>query len=450
MASETIHEPGRDVPVIARADVCVLGGSCTGVFAAIRAARLGCRVVLVERAGMFGGVATLSMVNVWHSPMDTDYRIPIIGGLTTEIIDRLRKRGAVTDRPNDPNWAWAFNSAQLAIELDEMVREARITPMLHTILAATHIENDRVVAAIVENKSGRGAIVADMFIDATGDGDLCHRAGIETYKAQHMQPSTTCAALTGWASLKGVNLGKLLLEHGGEHDLPQGFAWGAEVPDSDVYMLAGTRVYEADCSEAQGLTHAEMEGRRQVRAILDIVRQHAPQAKLTLQALPARIGIRETRHVRCLHQLTGDEVLTGTRFDDAIANGSYRVDIHHHDKPGITFRYLDGKEVYIVPGRPSVTSRWRPVTEANPTFYQIPYRSMVPRTSLGNVLCAGRMIDADGQAHAAIRVMVNMNQTGEAAGVASTLALRARCSVADVDVTQLRQTLAQGGSIILA
>ena len=85
----SIIEPGRHVPIIAAADVCVLGGSCTGVFAAIRAARLGARVVLVERANCFGGVATLSLVNVWHSPLDTEFTQPIIGGLTIETIERL-------------------------------------------------------------------------------------------------------------------------------------------------------------------------------------------------------------------------------------------------------------------------------------------------------------------------------------------------------------------------
>ena len=447
--SAVVHEPARDVPEIADVDVCVLGGSCTGVFAALRAARRGCRVALVERAGMFGGVATLSLVNVWHSPMDEVFERQIFAGLTIEAMDRLRRRDAVQERPRHPHWHWMFNPAELAVELDELVREAGVTPMLHTMCVAAVREGERITAAIVENKSGRGAIRARVFIDATGDGDLCHRAGLATYKAAHMQPSTTCALISGWSTMQGVNLGKLLLEHGAEHDLPQGFAWGCMLPGCDTYMLAATRVYQQDCSEAQSLTHAEMEGRRQVRAILDILRQHAPQARLTLTALPARIGIRETRHVRCLHQLSGDEVLHGHRFPDAIANGSYRVDVHHQDKPGITLRYLDGREDYCVPGKPGVSSRWRPATDTSPTFYQIPYRSMVPQGPLTNVLCAGRMIDADLLAHAAIRVMVNMNQTGEAAGEAAALAMDRDLAMADIDTALLRRRLAEHGSIVI-
>ncbi|MEX0653251.1 MAG: FAD-dependent oxidoreductase [Phycisphaeraceae bacterium] len=444
-----IHEPARDVPVIGEYDVCVLGGSCTGVFAAVRAARLGARVVLVEKAGCFGGVATLSLVNVWHSPLDEAFERPIIGGLTLEVMQRLERRAAVKHRERSPHWAWAFNPAEMQIELDELVTEAGVEPMLHTSFVAPYVVDGRLDAAIVENKSGRGALRARQFIDATGDADLCHRLGLETYTAGHLQPATTCATLSGWSTLDGFDLGKTMLEHGATLNLPQGFAWGTTIPGSDVYMLAGTRIYHTDCSDAAALTRGEIEGRRQVRAITDLIRQHAPQAKVTLQTLPARIGIRETRHVRCHHQLTGDEILHGHRFDDAIANGSYRVDIHHQDKPGITLRYLDGREEYCCPGQPNQVGRWREETSENPTFYQIPYRSMLPRGPFDNVLVAGRMIDADPLAHAAIRVMVNMNQTGEAAGVAAWQALDSTTAFPALPAATIRKTLAAQGSVMI-
>lgn len=443
---KSIQEAPRETPVIADADVCVLGGSCTGVFAAIRAARMGCRVVLVERGGCFGGVATLSLVNVWHSPLDTVYEKQIMAGLTVETMDRLRKRSAVIDRDHSPAWAWCFNAQELQIELDEMVREHKITPMLHTMFVAPHVQDGKLVGAIVENKSGRGAIQAKFFIDATGDGDLCHRAGLPTYTAHHFQPSTTCAAISDY-HIEGVDIAKLLLKHGEEFGLQEGFAWGAPVPGSNVYMLAGTRVYNANASEAEQLTHSEMDGRRQVRAIMDLLRKYVPGWKGVLQALPARIGIRETRHVKCQYQLTGHDVLHGTRFDDAIANGSYRVDVHHQDKPGITFRYLDGTEIYCRPGFENKTTRWREPVANDPTFYQIPFRSMLPGT-FDNLLIAGRMIDADSEAHAGIRVMVNMNQTGEAAGVAAALCVDGNVAVQSLDVQRLRSELVRGGSLI--
>ncbi len=294
----TIHEPARELPVLHEADICVLGGSCTGLFAAVRAARLGASVAIVERAGCFGGVATISLVNVWHSRFDTVYQRPIFDGLTVEVMERLKRRGAVTERGGSPAWHWAFVPGELVCELDELVVEHGLAPFLHTPFVAPYVEHGELRAVIVETPSGRAAIRARMFIDATGDGTLCHRLGLATYTPEHLQPATTCAILGGWDSLKGHDLNALRLAHGEQFGLPEGFVWGARLPGSDAYMLAGTRVYQADCSEAGALTAAEFEGRRQVRAFMDLVRAEVPEQQLSLLALPARIGIRETRHVR--------------------------------------------------------------------------------------------------------------------------------------------------------
>ncbi|MEZ0296408.1 MAG: FAD-dependent oxidoreductase [Candidatus Methylacidiphilales bacterium] len=445
---ETFLEPSRSVPVIAEANICVLGGSCTGLFAAIRAARLGARVILVEQRGCFGGVATISLVNVWHSRFDEVFEKEIFAGLTTETMDRLKKRGAVKTQAKSPNWEWAFNPFELQIDLDEMVQENKVQVLLHTIVAAPCMADGALIGVFVENKDGRGLIRARYFIDATGDGDLCSRVGLETYHNEHPQPPTTCALYEGWPE-KGMDIGALMRKHGEEFGLPRGFQWGAIVPGTNTFMLAGTRVVNTDCSSASQLTKAEIEGRRQVRATMDLVRKYNPDVKLNLVGLPARLGIRETRHVHAQHQLTGQEVLDGVRFPDAIANGSYRVDIHHQERAGLTFQYLSGRQLYIEPGAPVKEDRWRPETTVNPTFYQIPYRCLLPRGGVPNLLMAGRMIDADQAAHGAIRVMVNMNQTGEAAGVAAYMALDAGLAVDKVDTHKLREKLSAGGSVML-
>ncbi len=444
--TEVIREPSRTLPVFAEADICVLGGSCTGVFAAIRAARLGAKVVLIEKQNSFGGTATNSMVNVWHSLMDTEFKKQIIAGLTLEIIERLKKRGAVTSDQGSASVGCGFNSDEMKIELDEMVKEAVVKPYLHTFFSMPYVKDGQLEAVIVENKSGRGAIKAKMFIDATGDGDLCHRLGLETYTREHLQPPTTCARFSGWDSVRDFN--KLFREHGGEFNVPLGFVWGRGVPGSDVYMLAGTRVYGADCSNAEQLTEAEMEGRRQVRAFMDMIRKYKPESHVVLQALPSQIGIRESRHVKCQYQLKGDDILYGKRFKDAIANGSYRVDIHHQDKPGLTFKYLDGTQSYNRPGYPPVKGRWREKTKSNPTFYQIPFRSLVPG-KYSNLIAAGRMLDADLMAFSAVRVMVNMNQTGEAAGTAAYLALDSNTSIPALNAITIRKKLAEKGSVVI-
>ncbi len=116
---DTIQEPSREVPMVHECDICVIGGGCTGVFAAVRAAQLGASVALVEINGFFGGVATAGLVNVWHSIYDTVGERQIIGGLTVDVIRRLQARDAaiVYERDN-PSRYTVFNSAELMVELD--------------------------------------------------------------------------------------------------------------------------------------------------------------------------------------------------------------------------------------------------------------------------------------------------------------------------------------------
>ncbi len=451
---ETIGEGPRDVPVAADCDICVVGGSCTGIFAAISAARLGAKVAIVESQGFFGGVATAGLVNIWHSLHDTTNEEQIIAGLTAETIERLKKRSAAfVDTPARSRHC-VLNTEELKIELDEQVLEAGVRPFLHTRFAAPLLEDGKATAIAVEDKTGRRAIRASYFVDATGGGDLIARMGLPFYKGEHLQPPTTSAILRGLEearqTLPGFSLREAAFDPAYPQALERGTLWSASVPGSrDDTMVAGTRVFGADCSDADQLTAAEIEGRRQVRAMCDILRENfLPDGCVPLAALPARIGIRETRHARCHHTLTEVEVLTGKRFPDAIANGTYRVDIHHADGPGITFRYLDGTEEYSVPGEEKQMGRWCEEGSANATFYQIPYASLVPQGT-PNVLAAGRMIDADEGAFGAVRVMVNCNQTGEAAGTASYLALNAGLPVSEVDTHRLRKTMGKQGSIVI-
>jgi hypothetical protein len=109
---------------------------------------------------------------------------------------------------------------------------------------------------------------------------------------------------------------------------------------------------------------------------------------------------------------------------------------------------LDGTEVYSSPGFARETKRWREELETDPTFYQVPLRSIVP-PKYGNLMIAGRMLDASLIAFSGIRVMVNMNQLGEAAGVTSFLALNQNKAVQDIDPKDVRSELKKGGSIII-
>ena len=142
------------------------------------------------------------------------------------------------------------------------------------------------------------------------------------------------------------------------------------------------------------------------------------------------------------------EVLNGTRFDDAIANGSYRVDVHAAEGDGLVFRYLDGREQTVLADGTRRDGRWRAPAANDATFCQVPYRCLVPQGSR-NVLAAGRCVDADEGAYGALRVMINCNQLGEVAGTAAWLAMNANVDAPALDTNALRRMLAAHGALVL-
>ena len=451
----TVNEPARATPVLAEVDVCVIGGSATGVFAAIRAARMGMKVAIVEKLNCFGGNATAGMVLAWHSLLDVDFKEPIIAGLTAETLRRLQRRNGLHTR--DPNTlkarvhkvaVYIFNVEELKIELDEMVVEHGIKPYLHTLFAGPHIKDGSLRGVFVENKSGRGVILAKAFIDASGDGDLCVSLGAKTREEADKQPATTCAIVHGYTDIPGAN--DLLFKYREQYNIPN-IGWEMPFPHTPKATFWAKSNMYLNLADADQLTAAEIDGRRQVRAMMDILRAHGENGKnLVLLNLGGTVGARETRQILCQHTLTGDELMRGVRFEDAIANGSYPSDIHHTDKLGATYQYLDGLEEYELHGRSVERSRWLPDGAPYSPYWQIPYRSLLPQLPPAhNVIVCGRALDADKRAFGAARVMVILNQTGEAAGVAAALSVAQGKSMAQVSAQELRKSLKAGGSIVL-
>ncbi len=447
----TVHEPARETPVAHECDLCVVGGSCTGIFAAVRAARLGLAVCVVEQNSIFGGSATAAQVNEWHSLLDAEFEQQIIGGLTAEVVERMRRRNAIDDLPLPGRIQFRFNSAEMAAELDQLVTEYRIRPFLRAICVGGIREGDRLSAILIEDKSGRRAIRARFFIDASGDGDLIRRAGFEAYKSPALQPVTYQAMLGGTEKMmrvSGFNWRHFIAEHGERFNYPRdnGFPWvHALFGVPGVANVYGPRNNGVDASDADQLTQALLDGRRWIRTLNDMSRA-VHNVELPVISWAHALGVRETWHAKCRHTLSVHELLSGVRFEDGVINGTYPVDVHH---PGGTIlRYLDGREEIVNRDGSHYWRRWRGEDVPTPSCYQVPYRSLV-LPGAANLLVAGRLLDADREAFGGVRVMVNMNQTGEAVGVASAVALRTTGDVRTIDTHRLRQTLADGGSLAL-
>jgi hypothetical protein len=420
-ASDTIREEPRNVPVVQECDVCVLGGSCTGVFAAVRAAQMGAKVALVEKQNAFGGVAGAALVNIWHKLTGNKSKEQIIGGLTHRMIENLKQIGAAAKHGSDH----VLNTEELKIELDKLILDHEITPYLHTFYAGPRMEGDRATAVFIENKNGRQAIRAKVFVDATGDGDLARHAGLPFEIRDGLQPPTTCAKISGLPKSAGGML-RLIDRHREEFGLAPDQGWDAPVPGSSgVTMCAYRHVFNTIASDANQLTAAEIDGRRQIRAYMNIARKYGGDDNAPcLLDLGSTIGIRETRAFTANYTLTEQDVLECKRFPDAIANGTYHIDVHDPKTGKFKFK------------------------EPRGDFYQIPLSIMVSDKA-PNIVLAGRMISADRSAFGGIRVMVNLNQTGEAAGVAAALAASGATAVSKVPADSVRRHLAKLGALIV-
>lgn len=444
---EYIIEPEKKIKVCYNADICVVGGSCTGVFAAVQAARRGANVVIIEKQNCLGGVACSGLVNIWHSLYDMDFKEQIVAGLTYEMVERLKKSNSVeiTQSESSPI---RFDPNALKYELDKLVLENKIKLYLHTYYSSIIYDGTKVKSIIIDNKDGRSAINADFFIDATGDGDLMRDLGFKPYYSEKLQPPSSCFFMQ--SSIKG-DIADLIEQHGKEFDLDDDWGWSGHIPSlKNIFFRADNHVFEVDCSKADDLTFAETEGRRKAYSFVNLLKKYDnPECVIT--ALCSSIGIRETKHYETIYKANEMDLLLGKRYDDAVLNGTYRIDIHHANDNGITFKYLDGRTQTMYGKRSTpIFGDWRKelnITGESAKYYQIPFKILV-QEKIDNIIAAGRMINADEGAFGALRVMVNLNQLGEAAGVAAVTSIDQNIPIRDIDGTDVRKKLKKSGSAL--
>ena len=452
---EYITEPAKRLPVKYTADVCVVGGSATGVFAAVRAARLGAKVILMEQNGFLGGVATAALVCCWHSNNDMTGKNQIIAGLTAEVEERLRRIGAGDLAPNGNEGtaraSFHFNPYELRTELDVLCRECGVQVLLHTYYCAQTVQDGKITHVIAENKDGRFAVAADFFIDATGDGDLARDTHLPCYRHAWTQPPTPTYLVAGLQEHAPVS--ELIKNYPNETTLSQDSGWGVKIPGSpNVILQADTHILGVDCATAEGLSRAEEIGRAQIRECMKLIRAHVnPDAALA--ATHAYLGLRETVHYQTKKQAVLTELMLGTAYDDCVMQGTYCGD-EHLSNGAIHLKYFDGTCATIMPDRSLVRGNWWqefgvPADHEVPTRYRLPFANLVNEVS-PNFIAVGRMIHADEGSFSALRVMVNLNQLGEAAGVAAYLSLHRNLSVQKLDGTEVARLLTKGGSANLS
>ncbi|WP_067618420.1 FAD-dependent oxidoreductase [Alicyclobacillus acidiphilus] len=412
-------------------DVVVVGGGSAGVAAAVGAANVGAKTLLIEKNPYFGGASTHSSVlTICGLFAQQEPTTQVVGGVGQTFLNHLARLGRYDGpfrNPGSGNVIVPLDGETTKFALDQLVLDAGVIPRLHTMVIGADVDGRQLRAIECFHHGGPFTVEGAAFVDASGEADLATFAGADVR----------------YGGNEGrVQAGTLVMQFGGvapdisihRHQFTAA-VWQAKRAGMDyltkdrgmVVRLAGSNHVlalfadeDVNGLDSESLTQAEMSGRRQAWGYLEAFRQYVPGFKdaYLVQTGPA-IGVRETRHVSGEYRLAGEEAIHGARFEDAIARGGWPVEIH---EPGEAARYQQIKDK---------------------SYYEIPLRTLkVDR--IDNLWCAGRIIDCDPIAFASARVMGTAFATGHAAGVAAAL----HASVGRVAAADVRRELIRQGAIL--
>ena len=424
----------RDLPLTHEPDVLVIGGGPGGIGAAVAAARGGADVLLVEHYGFLGGMATAGEVNPFMpnhlhgQSLDT--------GLFEEWLDRIDHYGGAraAQRVFDPN------VARLAAE--DLCLAAGVRLLFHHRAAHVEREQRRVSAVVLHGKEGFTAARAKVYIDATGDGDVAALAGCAFElggDSGHCQPMTLCFKLKldprdipaddrddPYRALRAVMPAVQEAYQRGKRD------GRIDCPREDVLVFRGvddgvvhfntTRVIHRLSTDGVQLSDAEVEGRRQLRQIVAVLRSDVPLfRRAAIYSIAPQIGVRESRRVLGRAYLTLQDYEACRHFDDAVARVTYPVDIHNPNGTGTVISHLP-------------QGGW----------YEVPWGCLLPR-DVDNLAIAARCVSVDHAVHSSLRVMPPVCSLGQAAGTAAAEAVRRGVDVCAIDGRWLRGRLVELG-----
>lgn len=446
-----VIEPSRELPILDRCQVLVVGAGPSGLSAAIAARRAGADTMLLERFGCFGGViSTVGMETLgWYRYEGTSD----CEGIGREMERVAERMGGTTKWPY--NDSQCLDGEQFKVVADRLVQEAGIRPLLHIAVVEVIMDGCTVKGVITESKSGRAAILADRIVDCTGDADVAYLAGVKFSKIDKEH----AMGVTSVFNASGVDK-KAFLEYidrkpatyqdwsrtweqetsGKENHLRspyldepfQSAARDGVIPASEADNLGGSWSALSDAGEAtnlnlvhqskvdvtdvRDLTQAEIKGRANTLHALNALKHSVPGFEnAKLRNFGMTIGTRDSRKIIGKYNLTGNDVREQARFEDTI---------------GVFPEFIDGYNILILP--------------TSGRYFQVPYGCIVPE-GVENLLVAGRAVAGDRVSHAAMRNMMACTVTGQGAGVAAAVSVRKGIEISAVDVSDVQAELRSQG-----
>ena len=443
-------------------DVIVCGAGMAGSMAAIAAGRMGAKVLVIEEEGYPGG----SMTAMGTGPMMTFHAGDklAVRGVTNEMIERLKEKnlspGHIVDSTGYTYTVTPFSAEGMKRELEVMMIEAGAQILYHTVIIGANVENGMIKSLNCFSCGETMEVTGKVFIDATGDGDVMHLAGVPYKQGRDSdgkdQPMTMNYKIGGLDVQKIRDLMEEIPENfpflypkagiqklaprlsfsGFQAIMKKGIADGEVTFDRDIVLCFETdragetivnmsRILNENPVDPFSLSRAETEGRRQVWELFDFMKRRVPGFENTyLLSSGPRVGVRSSRRLVGNYTLTAEDILDETKFEDGIAAYGYPIDIHSADGTETDSRFL-----------------------REGGYYTIPYRCLVTDAA-ANLIAAGRNISASFEAQASTRTSPCCGALGHAAGAAAAMAALSGVLPTQLDVNALREALHAQDAVI--
>ncbi len=434
-------------------DVLVIGGGVTGVAAAVAAARAGASTALIELKPFVGGNATTGLC--LHTYLTTNDGRQVVFGFAQELIDRLMDMGGAVG--HIPWHGFVHSVTPVDGELfrilsTEVLAEAGVTVLYGVNVVGVETDGGYIRGVQCAVKGGLRTISAKTYVDSSGDGDVATFAGAnysqgeqKTGKMQPVSMLMRCYGTDNRRIAEAIGASEPAVATRPDHPdpFPVYFSgtlskWNDVILDQGIFPNEDHKVLTntvcpnninvnttaemgVDGTDPLALSRATVKLTQQVRKAGNFLKEYVPGFKDAYLVPAAFAGVRETRRIEGLYEITDDDVDTGKKFDDTIGQVCMPVDVHDPDTGQASFYQIGGDGAF-----------------------DIPYRALVPR-GLENVLVAGRCISSTSYAHGATRNMAPCLVMGESAGVATALAAEQNVSMPELDISHLQDALEERG-----
>ena len=400
---DSVRESERNTPVAYSAQVVVAGGGPAGAMAAVAAGRAGAKTLLIERAGCAGGIWTSGLFS-WM--LDVTNK----SGLLRELMNRIREKG---EGNFGRNGNFLTFPETVKRELDDMLLDAGVQVLYYAQAAGGVKSGERLTHVLLESKAGRQAAAGEVFVDATGDGDLAALSGCRFSlgnESGQLQPASLIAMVTGISAgelrafdsalpyMEGRNAKTELLKEMERAGLDPSYRIPCLMHVKDgVWLMMTTHSYGIDPLDPASLTEKTIEARRELYRQEQALRAlGGPWKDMRIVATAPAIGIREGRRILGKYTVTARDALEGRRHGDAVCRVEYPLDVHPLRAARTTAMELGDLKVKAQP-------------------FDIPLRAL-ESADIENLLLAGRLISGDFLAHSSYRVTGDAAAIGEAAG----------------------------------